>query len=69
MAIEKLYVRPMGTSFRVTVHVQAEPTMPLHDAHVLGGRVRRAIREAVPRVQDVLVHMEPFEVSSARDKA
>jgi len=69
LAIEKLYVRPMGTSFRVTVHVQAEPTMPLHDAHVLGGRVRRAIREAVPRVQDVLVHMEPFEVSSARDKA
>ena len=69
LAIEKLYVRPMGTSFRVTVHVQAEPTMPLHDAHVLGGRVRRAIREAVPRVQDVLVHMEPFEASSVRDKA
>jgi cation diffusion facilitator family transporter len=69
LAIEKLYVRPMGTSFRVTVHVQAEPTMPLQDAHVLGGRVRRAIREAVPRVQDVLVHMEPFEVSSLRDKA
>jgi len=69
LAIEKLYVRPMGTSFRVTVHVQAEPTMLLHDAHVLGGRVRRAIREAVPRVQDVLVHMEPFEASSARDKA
>jgi cation diffusion facilitator family transporter len=69
LAIEKLYVRPMGTSFRVTVHVQAEPTMPLHDAHVLGGRVRRAIREAVPRVQDVLVHMEPFEASALRDKA
>lgn len=69
LAIEKLYVRPMGTSYRVTVHVQAEPTMPLHDAHVLGGRVRRAIREAVPRVQDVLVHMEPFEASSSRDGA
>ena len=61
LAIEKLYVRPMGPSYRVTVHVQAEPTMPLQDAHVLGGRVRRAIREAVPRVQDVLVHMEPYE--------
>jgi cation diffusion facilitator family transporter len=64
MAIEKLYVRPMGTSYRVTVHVQAEPTMPLHDAHILGGRVRRAIREAVPRVQDVLVHMEPYETAA-----
>jgi len=64
LAIEKLYVRPMGTWYRVTIHVQAEGTMPLHDAHILGGRVRRAIREAVPRVQDVLVHMEPFEADA-----
>jgi len=69
MAIEKLFVRPMGTFFRVTIHVQAEPTMPLQDAHVLGGRVRRAIREAVPRVQDVLVHMEPYESAKGAPKA
>ena len=63
MAIEKLFVRPAGTFYRVTVHVQAEPTMPLHDAHVLGGRVKHAIRLAMPRVQEVLVHMEPYEPS------
>ena len=69
MAIEKLFVRPMGTFYRVTIHVQAEPTMPLQDAHVLGGRVRRAIRQAVPRVQDVLVHMEPYESAKGTPKA
>ncbi len=37
-----------------------KPTMTLDDAHRLGGKVKGAIRAAVPRVQYVLVHMEPF---------
>ena len=41
--------------------VQAEPSLSLHEAHILSGKVKRAIRSAVPSVQDVLVHMEPFE--------
>jgi len=44
----------------VTIHVQADPGMSLEDAHVLGGKVKSAIRSAVPKVQSVLVHMEPF---------
>ncbi len=59
-ATEKLAVRKAGTLFRVTIHVQTDPMMPLHEAHVLGGKVKSAIRAAVPRVQSVLVHMEPF---------
>jgi cation diffusion facilitator family transporter len=59
-AVEKLGVRKTGTSYRVTIHVQADPSMSLDDAHRLGGRVKSAIRERVPRVQSVLVHMEPF---------
>jgi divalent metal cation (Fe/Co/Zn/Cd) transporter len=60
LATEKLAVRRSGVGFRVTIHVQAEPTMSLDDAHRLGGKVKGAIRAAVPRVQYVLVHMEPF---------
>ena len=41
--------------------VQAEPTMPLDEAHNLSGRVEEAIQKGVPQVQSVLVHMEPFE--------
>jgi cation diffusion facilitator family transporter len=59
-AVEKLGVRKTGTSYRVTIHVQADASMSLDDAHRLGGRVKSAIRERVPRVQSVLVHMEPF---------
>lgn len=63
LATEKLAVRKAGMGYRVTIHVQADPRMPLFDAHVLSGRVKSAIREAVPRVQSVLVHMEPYEAA------
>jgi divalent metal cation (Fe/Co/Zn/Cd) transporter len=50
-----------GVVFRVTLHVQASSDMSLHDAHVLGGKVKGAIRAAEPQVDAVLVHLEPFE--------
>jgi cation diffusion facilitator family transporter len=60
-AVEKLRVRRAGMGYYVDIHVQAEPSMPLREAHVLSGRVKGAIRSAVPAVSGVLVHMEPFE--------
>ena len=61
LATEKLKARKSGTRYLLEVHVQAEPSLSLHEAHILSGKVKRAIRSAVPSVQDVLVHMEPFE--------
>jgi len=60
-AIEKLKVRKAGLGYYVDIHVQAEPSMPLREAHILSGRVKTAIRTAVPEVVGVLVHMEPHE--------
>jgi cation diffusion facilitator family transporter len=67
-ATEKLAVRRAGMAYRVTLHVQADPNLRLDDAHVLGGRVKSAIRAAVPRVKYVLVHMEPC-LDSRRETA
>jgi cation diffusion facilitator family transporter len=61
LAIEKLAVRKAGLGYRVNLHVQTEPTMPLDEAHALSGRVKAAIQKQVPQVQSVLVHMEPFK--------
>jgi len=61
LATEKLRVRRFGAELMVDLHVQADPAMSLHDAHILSGKVKGAIRAAVPSVRDVLVHMEPFE--------
>ncbi|HEU4698615.1 MAG TPA: cation transporter dimerization domain-containing protein, partial [Gemmatimonadales bacterium] len=61
LATEKLAVRKTGLVYRVTIHVQADPALSLHAAHILGGKVKSAIRAVVPEVQSVLVHMEPYE--------
>ncbi len=61
LATEKLAVRRTGMTYRVTLHVQTDPALPIRDAHVVGGMVKSAIREAVPRVDSVLVHLEPYE--------
>ena len=61
LAIEKLALRKTGLTYRVTIHVQTDPDMPLREAHVMSGKVKGAIRQAVPQVASVLVHMEPFE--------
>jgi cation diffusion facilitator family transporter len=64
LATEKLAVRKTGLSYRATLHVQADRSISLHQAHVIGGKVTGAICEAVPSVRSVLVHMEPFEENS-----
>lgn len=61
LATEKLRIRKSGTKYLLELHVQANPALSLHDAHILSGKVKSRIRTAVPRVEGVLVHMEPFE--------
>lgn len=57
----KLKVRRHGGAYHVDIHVQADPSLTLHEAHVLSGMVKSAIRATVPQVAGVLVHMEPDE--------
>lgn len=59
--IEKLMARKVGERYFIDLHVQADPRMSLSDAHVLSGMVKSAIRDAIPSVENVLVHMEPYE--------
>lgn len=60
-AVEKVIVRRAGTDYFVDLHVHADPGMSLRDAHIVSGKVKSAIRTALPNVRGVLVHMEPFE--------
>ena len=60
-AVEKLRVRRLGLDYYVDLHVQADPEVPLREAHTLSGKVKGAIKAAVPGVAGVLIHMEPYE--------
>ena len=47
-AIEKVRVRRLGIEYYVDLHVQADPALSLRDAHILSGKVKGAVRAAVP---------------------
>jgi len=63
--VEKLAVRKTGLTYDVSLHVQADPSLTLLEAHSLGGAVKAAIRERMPAVQLVSVHMEPWLPAAA----
>ena len=61
--VEKLNVRSSGTGYYIDLHVQADPQLTLEAAHEIGAGVKYAIREAIPRAVNVLVHMEPYKTA------
>lgn len=66
LATDKLAVRKTGLTYRVTIHGQTDPEMSVRAAHVVGARVKSAIRQAVPQVDSVLVHMESYGIRRYR---
>ena len=64
-AVETLKVRRSGLGLYVDIHVEADPEMPLREAHIMSGKVKTSIRRTVPTVLGVLVHMEPHTAAGA----
>jgi cation diffusion facilitator family transporter len=64
--VHRVKVRRAGGTFFVDLHVQADPDMSLHDAHIVSGKAKTAIRVVLPGSTMVLVHMEPDEDDGAR---
>jgi cation diffusion facilitator family transporter len=60
-AVEKVIVRRAGTNYFADLHVEADPDMPLREAHAVSHAVKAAIMDQLPNVRNVLVHMEPHE--------
>ena len=57
--VEKCYARKTGLQYHVDLHLEVDPEITVRASHVIAGRVRDKIREDVPWVADVLVHVEP----------
>lgn len=68
-SVENLNVRGSGLGFYVDVHVKADPTLSLEDAHEIAAKVKYAILAAVPSVVGVLVHMEPYRQGALLESA
>lgn len=57
--VEKCYIRKMGLSFYVDLHVGVDGGISVREGHHIAHAVKRTIQEHNPRIADVLVHIEP----------
>lgn len=57
--VEKCLVRKMGYQYFVDMHVEVDPQMTVSHSHQIAHDVKNKVRAQVPRVRDVLVHIEP----------
>ena len=58
-AIERSEARKSGRLYRVVMHAEVDPDMTVADSHALTGIVKSNIRERLPSVASVLIHIEP----------
>jgi cation diffusion facilitator family transporter len=57
--VEKSYVRKMGLSYYVDLHVGVDAEITVREGHDIAHEVKRAIQRTDSRIADVLVHVEP----------
>jgi len=62
MGIEKCYARKTGLRYHVDIHVEVEPSISVLAYHEIASNVRTHLRDSLPWVADVLVHIEPAGV-------
>lgn len=64
--VEKCIVRKMGYYFYADMHVEVDPQMSVQRAHHISHDVKDKVRQKFSRVRDVLVHIEPAQVSNRK---
>jgi cation diffusion facilitator family transporter len=57
--VEKCYARKTGLKYHVDLHLEVEPEISVRHSHEIAQRVREHLREKLPWVADVLIHVEP----------
>ncbi len=64
--VEKVLARKVGLRYLVDMHVEVDREMSVHHAHEVAHAVKDAIRLAMPEVENVLVHIEPYNAEHSK---
>ena len=67
LGLDKCFVRKMGFSFYVDLHIVVNGEMTVREGHLLSHKVEDEILKALPQVKEVLVHVEPAEELTRRN--
>lgn len=62
--VEKCFARKMGREYWIDMHIEVDGGLSVAVAHELSHTVKDAIRQRLPRVLDVAIHIEPFPAGS-----
>lgn len=62
----KIRTRGRDDEVFIDLHVQIAPETHIDEAHKISYEIEAAIKEAIPQVSDVLVHMEPAEEENVK---
>lgn len=62
IALEKCFIRKMGFSYYVDLHVTVDGALSVRHGHDIARQVKQAIRTSHPNVAEVLVHIEPSDL-------
>lgn len=65
LAVEKCFARKTGLRYHVDLHLEVDPELTVRLSHSLAEQVRNRIKDELPWVADVLVHVEPHEDTPA----
>ncbi|HEY1787620.1 MAG TPA: cation diffusion facilitator family transporter [Verrucomicrobiae bacterium] len=65
-SVEKCFVRKAGHQLFVEMHVEVDPQMTVLRSHEIAHAVKDKVRDLMPSVGDVLVHIEPLKIPAPR---
>lgn len=60
LAVEKCFARKTGLRYHVDLHLEVDPELTVRASHSIAEEVRNHVKDELPWVADVLIHVEPF---------
>ncbi len=62
LGVEKCFARASGLRYYVDLHLEVDQDLSVRESHDIATQVRGLIKDTLPWVADVLVHVEPAPV-------
>jgi len=56
----RVRVRKIGNFHMISMDIEVEPLMTVHDAHEIAMKVEQEIKKKLPYIYDIVVHVEPL---------
>ncbi len=58
---EKCLIRKAGMQYHVDLHAKVDADITVKEGHALAHRLKDALRQEMPQLGNVLIHIEPFQ--------